>query len=272
MRTANPTLSETAFQRLRQPQPAGAPGGYAPFDPSAAGGGGWGPAPAGVTGVSDRFTSEGAIAKTALLLALVVATAIATMVLLPPEALLVAIVPAALIGLVVGIATALKPQWARVTAPLYAIAEGVVIGGLTLVFNQQYPGIATQAALGTFAVLAVMLVLYRTGLIKVTQRFRMGVVAATGAIFLVYLANFVAGFFGASFGFLTGSGWLSIGISVVVIAVAALNLVLDFDFIATADREGLPKQAEWYAAFGLIVTLIWLYLEILRLLAKLQRR
>jgi uncharacterized YccA/Bax inhibitor family protein len=148
----------------------------------------------------------------------------------------------------------------------------VVIGAITALFEQSFPGIAVQAATGTMGTLAVMLVLYRTGVIKVTQRFRMVVLAATGAIFLTYLLSFVFSLFGNGFGFIQGNSMLSIGISVVVIGVAALNLALDFDFIERASHARLPAKMEWYAAFGLLVTLVWLYLEILRLLAKLQSR
>ena len=247
MRTANPALSETSYQRLRQ-------------------------APYAATGL-ETFTAEGAISKTALLLVLVAGTAVATMTQVTPQSASLAIWPASLIGLGFGIATAFKPTWARITAPLYALAEGVVIGGLTLIFNERFPGIGAQAALGTFAVLAVMLVLYRTGLIKVTERFRFGVIAATGAVCLMFLVSFLFSLFGSGLSIFSfaNSSPLAIGFSLLIIAVAALNLVLDFDFIENADKAGLPKYAEWYAAFGLMVTLIWLYIEMLRLLARLRR-
>ena len=276
MRTANPTLNERTLQRLSGAAAAPAPafgggyGGYAGGPPAYGAPPGYG-APARPYVDASRFTAEGAVTKTGILLVILLATAGATWV-LAGDGVVGVLAPAAIAGLVVAIATAVKPQWARVTAPLYAAIEGVVIGGISLILDSAYPGVAAQAALGTFGVLAVMLVLYRTGVVKVTEKFRFGVMAATGAIALTYLASFVAGLFGASFGFLHGNGALSIGVSVVVIAVAALNLVLDFDFIEQAQARGAPKAAEWYAAFGLIVTLIWLYLELLRLLSKLQSR
>ena len=139
-------------------------------------------------------------------------------------------------------------------------------------FEMRFPGIVMQAVGLTFGTLAALLVAYRSGLIRATENFKLGVVAATGGIALLYLANIVMGFFGKSMPFIHDSGWLGIGFSAVVVVIAALNLVLDFDFIENGVEQGAPKYMEWYAAFGLLVTLIWLYLEILRLLSKLQSR
>ncbi|WP_370323703.1 Bax inhibitor-1/YccA family protein [Euzebya sp.] len=275
MRTSNPTLSSSAFNRLGASQGgAVASGGYG-------GGAITGPNPV-FTGESaappfartDAFTVEGAIYKTGALLAILAVAALAAGALLPESAYYPALIGGVIAGLVLVVAISVKPNLAPALAPAYALVEGVVIGVVTVVIESQpgLDGIATQAAIGTIGVLAVMLTLYRTGVIKVTQRFRMVVLAATGAIFLTYLASFVLGFFGVEFGFLHGNSMLSIGISVVIIGVAALNLALDFDFIENAARAGLPAKTEWYAAFGLLVTLVWLYLEILRLLAKLQSR
>jgi uncharacterized YccA/Bax inhibitor family protein len=135
----------------------------------------------------------------------------------------------------------------------------------------RYPGVVVQAVALTFAVMAVMLVLYRTHVIKVTQRFRMGVMAATGGIFLFYLLTMVVGFFGVNTAYLFGGGALGIGLSLAICAIAALNLVIDFDFIERAAAEGAPQYMEWYGGFALIVTLVWLYFEILRLLGNARR-
>jgi uncharacterized YccA/Bax inhibitor family protein len=136
----------------------------------------------------------------------------------------------------------------------------------------RYPGIVVQAVGLTFGTLGALLMAYRSGLIRATENFKLGVVAATGGIFLLYMVNIVMGFFGHSIGFIHNSGWMGIGFSAFVVVIAALNLVLDFDFIEKGVEAGAPKYMEWYGAFGLIVTLVWLYLEILRLLSKLQSR
>lgn len=272
MRTTNPTLSESAFRRLGGGQ---APAPTTPRFPDTAGRDAFGrPAgPAPVTG-RDSFTVEGAIYKTALLLGILMVSGLAAGVLVPASAYPPALIGAIVATLVLVVAISFKPDLAPGLAPLYAVIEGALLGIITVVIESQpgLDGIAIQAAIGTVAVLAVMLTLYKTGVVRVTQRFRMMVMAATGAIFLTYLASFVLGFFGVEFGFLHGNSMLSIGISLLVIGVAAMNLALDFDFIENAARAGLPAKAEWYAAFGLLVTLVWLYLEILRLLAKMQSR
>jgi uncharacterized YccA/Bax inhibitor family protein len=175
-------------------------------------------------------------------------------------------------GFIVAIITVFKQSWARITAPIYALLEGVFLGGLSAIFEAQFQGIVIQAVGLTFGVLFVLLLAYRSGWIKVTQNFRLGVVAATGGIALFYLVSFILGMFGVNTGYLHGTSLLSIGISVVIVIVAALNLVLDFDFIESGAEQGAPKHMEWYAAFGLMVTLIWLYIELLRLLSKLASR
>jgi uncharacterized YccA/Bax inhibitor family protein len=177
-----------------------------------------------------------------------------------------------LAGLGLAIGPILRPQWARITAPLYALAEGVAVGAISKLYNIQYDGIVINAVGGTVAVLAVMLFLHATRIIKVTDRFRMIVFSATGAIFLVFMVNLVLSLFGAQVPLLNDASPLGILVSVAIIVVAALNLSLDFDFIERGVKVGAPKRTEWYAAFGLLVTLVWLYLEMLRLLAKLQRR
>jgi uncharacterized YccA/Bax inhibitor family protein len=159
-----------------------------------------------------------------------------------------------------------------VTAPIYALLEGLVLGGVSLIFNSKWNGIALQAAMLTFGTLFAMLAAYRSGFIRATEKFKMGVVAATGGICLMYLVGWILSMFGMNMSFLYGNGMLSIGISVVVVVVAALNLVLDFDLIEQGAAVGAPKYLEWYSGFSLLVTLVWLYIEILRLLAKLNSR
>jgi len=174
--------------------------------------------------------------------------------------------------LVLGLVTIFVKTWAPVTSPLYAVCEGLALGGISAMFEAQYPGIVIQAVALTFGTLFGLLMAYRSGLIKATENFKLGVVAATGSIFLIYLVGFVLGFFGIAIPYIHQSGTIGILFSLFVVVVAALNLVLDFDFIESGVASGAPKYMEWYAAFGLMVTLIWLYLEILRLLAKLRSR
>lgn len=175
-------------------------------------------------------------------------------------------------GLVLALVTTFKKTWAPVTAPLYALVEGFFLGAISAMFEQRFPGIVFQAVLLTFGTLFALLFAYRSGLIKATENFKLGVVAATGGIFLVYLATIVLGFFGINIPMIHDNGIVGIGFSLFVVVIAALNLVLDFDFIETGVEQGAPKYMEWYGAFGLIVTLIWLYIEFLRLLSKLQSR
>jgi uncharacterized YccA/Bax inhibitor family protein len=175
-------------------------------------------------------------------------------------------------GLAMALLTIFKKQWAAVTAPLYALLEGLFLGGISAYYETAFQGIVVQAVFLTFGTLFALLLAYSSGLIKVTKNFRLGIVAATGGIALVYLASFVLGFFGISIPFIHTSGIIGIGFSVFVVIIAALNLVLDFDFIEHGAEQGAPKFMEWYAAFGLMVTLVWLYLEILRLLSKVRSR
>jgi len=175
-------------------------------------------------------------------------------------------------GLAMAMVTIFKRQWAGLTAPAYALLQGLAMGGISAMFEMQYPGIVIQAVGLTFGTLAMLLLAYKTGLIKPTENFRLMIVAATGGIALLYLVSFVMGFFGSSVGFIHSNGLFGIGFSLFVVAIAALNLVLDFDFIEAGAEQGAPKYMEWYGAFSLMVTLVWLYLEILRLLAKLRSR
>jgi uncharacterized YccA/Bax inhibitor family protein len=176
-----------------------------------------------------------------------------------------------LLGFVLVIATYFKPLWARVTAPLYAVAEGLFVGAVSKVYEVRFEGIVLQAVGLTIGVFAIMLVLYATGRIRVTPRFRLGIIAATGGIFLIYVATAVMRLFGGDMPYIHGAGPVGIGFSLVVVVIAALNLTLDFDFIDRAERAGAPRELEWFAALGLVVTLVWLYLELLRLLGKLRR-
>jgi len=175
-------------------------------------------------------------------------------------------------GLILALITIFKPSASPYTAPAYAACEGLLLGAISAAFEKAYPGIVVQAVGLTFGTLAALLLAYTSRLIKPTENFKLGIVAATGGIMLLYLASFILGLFGIPIGFIHSSGPIGIGFSVVVVIIAALNLVLDFDFIETGVERGAPKYMEWYGGFALLVTLIWLYLEILRLLAKLRER
>ena len=175
-------------------------------------------------------------------------------------------------GFIAALVTIFKKSWAPVTAPIYALLEGLVLGGISAITEVKFPGVPMQAVGLTFGTLVALLLVYRAGIIKVTDNFRLGVIAATGGIALFYLATMIMGFFGVRFPTVFGTGPVGIAISVFVVIVAALNLVLDFDLIERGAQMGAPKYMEWYGAFALMVTLIWLYLEILRLLSKLRSR
>lgn len=178
-------------------------------------------------------------------------------------------------GFIFSLITIFKKSWAYITAPIYAILEGLFLGALSAFVQSsfpQYPGLVMQAIALTFGVLFVMLIGYKSGLIKVTQKLRAGVIAATGAVALVYFISIIFSMFGVGNLIIHSNGIIGIGISIVIVIIAALNLVLDFDFISKGSQAGLPKYMEWYAAFGLMITLVWLYIEILRLLSKLASR
>ena len=242
-RTANPALNEKAFQ--------------------------------GQVTLGDAMTLQGTVNKTGVLLLCVVAASAWTWGLShspAPEAAIPWMMGGLFGGLIVAFATIFKKQWARFTAPLYALLEGLVLGGISAFFEKAYPGVAFQAVGLTFGTLFVLLLAYKTGVIRATQGFKIGVIAATGGIAVFYLAEMVLGFFHVQVPAINGSGPWGIVFSLFVVVIAALNLVLDFDMIETGVRMGAPKYMEWYGAFGLMVTLIWLYLEILRLLAKARRR
>lgn len=248
MRTANPALNSETFSRTQ----------YA-YDRS------------------DAMTIQGTVNKTGLLLILSLISAFWVWNMFfssgsNPAAITPWTMIGAIGGLIAALITAFKRTWAAVTAPIYALLEGLFLGGISAIFEARFPGIVIQAVGLTFGTLFCLLMVYKSGLIKVTENFKLGIASATGAIFLVYLVSMVLGFFGIHMPFIHEGGIIGIGFSIFVVVIAALNLVLDFDFIENGSRMGAPKFMEWYAAFGLMVTLVWLYIEILRLLAKLRSR
>jgi uncharacterized YccA/Bax inhibitor family protein len=253
MKTSNPALGENTFRELAQAQYGG------------------------VIDETTSMTLNGTVNKTGILLLCALATAAYTWHTFLQSRDPADIMPLMLIGLIGGficaMVTIFKKEWSPVTAPIYALLEGLVLGGLSALLELRYPGIAMQAVALTFGTLFVLLLAYRSGLIRVTQKFRLGIIAATGGIMVFYLLQMLLGFFGFhAFSAVNGSGFIGIGFSLFVVAIAALNLVLDFDFIEQGVQYGAPKYMEWYGAFGIIVTLVWLYLEILRLLSKLRSR
>ena len=217
---------------------------------------------------SERMTLDGTVNKTGILLGLCFFGAIISWNI--PNPLLM--FGGALVGFGLAMYTSFVPRNAGITAPIYAFLKGLFLGGISLVLEMQYPGIAIQAVGLTFGTLASLLFFYKSGLIKPTENYRLMIFSATFGIMILYLVNFVMSFFGAGIGFIHSNGIFGIGFSLFVVGVAALNLVLDFDFIEQGAENSLPKYMEWYGAFSLMVTLIWLYLEILRLLAKLRSR
>ncbi len=221
------------------------------------------------------MTVRGTINKTFLMLLLVVLGAAYTWRLLGTGAvdtMKIYMIGGAIGGFIVAMITIFKQTWAPFTAPIYAALEGLFLGGISAFFNAQFPGIVLNAVTLTFGTTFALLFVYRSGWIKVTNKFRLGVVAATGGIAVAYLLSFILSLFGVNIGFMHSSGPLGIIISLVVIVVASLNLILDFDFIERGAQEGAPKYMEWYGAFGLMVTLVWLYIEFLRLLSKVGSR
>lgn len=215
------------------------------------------------------MTVMGTVNKTFLLFGLLLISA--SWMWANPEYLSIALLALPL-GLVTCIMTVSKKEWSPYTAPIYALCEGVVLGIISLAMEEKYPGIVGQAVGITFGIFFALLLAYRSGVIKATENFKLMVVSATLGIALLYLVNFGLMFFGMRIPMIHESGVIGIMFSVFVCIIAALNLVLDFDFIETGEELGAPKYMEWYGAFGLLVTLIWLYLEILRLLSKSRKR
>ncbi|MGH9461359.1 MAG: Bax inhibitor-1/YccA family protein [Vicinamibacteria bacterium] len=251
MRSGNPALSAQTFQNLATT--AAYPGAAVRGEP---------------------MTLQGTVNKTGISLLLCVVSAAWTwnMYLTNPGVVMPFLLGGAIGGFIVAMVTVFKKTWSPLTVPIYALLEGLFLGAISAMFEQMYPGIVIQAVGLTFGTLFALLMAYKSGLIKVTENFKLGVVAATGGIALVYFASIVLGFFGISIPYIHGSGTIGIIFSLFVVVIAALNLVMDFDFIETGAEQGAPKYMEWYGAFGLLVTLIWLYLEMLRLLAKLNQR
>ena len=243
MRTANPVLNDRTFTRL---------GGYAG---------------------SNTMTIQGTVVKTAIMLLLAVFSASVTWRMASQEGNPMPLaIGGAIGGFVLVLATMFKPTWAGFTAPLYALLEGLFLGAISAIFEMKYPGLVFNAICLTFGTLFSLLFAYQTGVIKATENFKLGVFAATGAVGMVYLLSFIMSFFGSGLSFIHSSGTFGIIFSLGVVVIAALNLVLDFDFIENGAEAGAPKYMEWVGALGLMVTLVWLYIEILRLLAKLNDR
>jgi uncharacterized YccA/Bax inhibitor family protein len=219
------------------------------------------------------MTVDGTVNKTSLLLLLLMISAAATWIMVDPFEARGLLWGSLIVGFVVALATVFRPQWSPVTAPVYALVQGVFLGLISELYETAFelPGLVVQAIGATIGVFAVMLFLYRTRIIRVTQRFRAIVLSATLGIALFYLVSIVLSLFGVNVPFINDASPIGILISVVIVGVAALNLVLDFDFIERASQGGGPRYLEWYGAFGLLVTLVWLYLELLRLLSKLRR-
>ena len=226
---------------------------------------------------SGLMTVGGTVSATAVLFTLLLAgAAVGWMGVDAPEGEVYSFPTFAIIGVFVGFALAItlafKPMWARVLAPVYAVAQGLFVGAISRAYETYYDGIVVQAAGVTVAVFAGMLALYGLRIIKVTDRFRRTVIGATMGIMVFYGISLLMSLFGATPPFITSTSAFGIGFSVLVAALAAFNLALDFDFIERGSKQGMPKAVEWFAAFGLLVTVVWLYLEILRLLAKLRER
>ena len=216
------------------------------------------------------MTIKGTVDKTAISLFVMIASGYYVY----SEQIVSLILPGCILGFIVAIFTIFKKQYAPFTVPLYALFQGLFLGGISFMYGQMFEGIVYNAVLLTVTILLSLLLAYRSGIIKATENFKLGVFAATGGIALFYLISFVASFFGGGLAIFdpTNGSMTSILVSLFVVIIASLNLVLDFDFIEEASENGAPKYMEWYGAFGLLVTLVWLYLEILRLLAKINSR
>ena len=245
MRTANPALNDKTFQHI------------------------------GTVAATDAMTINGTVNKTGVMLLLLIASAAYTWSQFLAgnfESMTMWMLAGVVGGLIVAFVTVFKKTWAPVTAPLYAVLEGFALGGISVVLEDAFPGIVIQAVALTFGTAGCLLLAYKSGVIKATENFKLGVFAATGGIFMIYAVGAIMRFFGSGIPYIHENGLIGIGFSLFVVIIAALNLVLDFDFIEKGAEQGAPKFMEWYAAFGLLVTLIWLYIEILRLLSKLNSR
>lgn len=274
---SNPVLNEATFEKLRE-RHAGEPGwasarGDAPANS-------WAPP------INDGPTSKyhpgtmtvgGAASASLVLFALLLVSAAVGWIAVAEPTPGVLAFPAmagvgAIVGFIAAIVTMFKPMWAHVLGPVYAIGQGLFVGAISKMFDATYSGIVLQAVGTTLAVFGVMLFLYRTRVLRVTNKFRRIVIGATLGVMALYLVSFVVGLFGVDVSFLSSSSGFGILFSLFVAGLAAFNLALDFDFIERGEEMALPQRMEWFAALGLLVTLVWLYLEILRLLAKLRER
>jgi uncharacterized YccA/Bax inhibitor family protein len=248
MRTSNPALNQSTFENF---------GDYA-------------------VERSTTMTLEGTATKTAMLVVLLSASAGFVWSELRTTGGFAGVMPYVVGGLVAalisGLVMCFRPQASAILAPVYAVGEGAVMGAISAAYETQYHGIVFQAICLTLGTLFSLLTAYRTGIIKATENFKLGIFAATGGIGMLYLVSMLMNMFGYRMPFLHSNGLIGIGINVVVVIVAALNLVLDFDFIEEGAKRGAPKYMEWYAGYGLLVTLVWLYVEFLRLLSKLNSR
>ncbi|QDU80339.1 Bax inhibitor 1 like protein [Polystyrenella longa] len=233
---------------------------------------------------TDTMTVKGTAIKTSFLVLIVVAAGAVPWTLIDPMEGLNAnmgiampwMIGGIVASLVMGLVIFFSPRQAPWAAPVYAIAEGFFVGAVSAWVQAQYlavaPGIVFQAVCLTFGTLFAMMTAYNMGLIRATEKFKTGMYAAVGAVALVYLTTFVLHLFGSTVPYIHRSGPIGIGFSVIVVIIAALCLVLDFDFIEKGAEHGAPKYMEWYGAYGLLVTLVWLYIEILKLLMKLTSR
>jgi uncharacterized YccA/Bax inhibitor family protein len=244
MRTSNPTLNDQVFVNA----------------PAVAGG--------------QTMTLQGVVNKTFILSVLMVISGGFSwqMVQANPGAAGLLGIGSALAGFVLVMISSFRPTWSPAIAPAYGVVEGVFVGVISARYAALYNGIVLQAALLTLGILFALLFAYQSRLIKATENFKLGIIAATGGIAIVYLASMVLGIFGIQIPLIHESGMVGIGFSLVIVVIAALNLVLDFDFIENGVAHGAPKYMEWQAALGLLVTLVWLYIEMLRLLSKLRSR
>ncbi len=224
----------------------------------------------------ETMTIQGTIHRTGILLLCVLATAFWTwnqfLATRDPASVGVPILIGVFGGLIMALVTTFKKEWSPVTAPIYALFEGLFLGGVSAIADVRFPGIAIQSVGLTFGTCFCLLLAYRSGMIRATRKFTLGVIAATGGICLVYLIDMAIGLFGIEIPGIFGSGIVGVLFSLFVVVIAALNLVLDFSFVEQGAAQGDPKYMEWYGAFGLMVTLVWLYLEILRLMTKLRGR
>ncbi len=224
------------------------------------------------TTTDEVMTLDGAVNKTAISMGILLLAAYYTY----SNAIMDYVVIGFIGGFILAIVTIFKKEWSPITVPIYAFLEGLALGGISKIYTEAFePGIVPQAIMLTLGILFALLFAYKTKIIEATENFKLGIFAATAGIAIVYLISFLMSIFGG--GGLpvmdpTNSSMLSIGFSLFVVVIASLNLVMDFDFIEEGAANGVPKYMEWYGAFGLLVTLIWLYLEILRLLAKLSSR